>query len=255
MSSLTWTPDELASNSASFRGRVWRLVEAQHQVSTLKLVDTLKEQEVLEDLIHETKPPVRSDCPDGMSYLLSTPFRYRAVYPTGSRFRRAGLTPGVFYGSDQVETAVAEMAFYRLLFFADSPGTPWPADAKEFTAFCAEVSTSAIELTVPPFAAAHTMWTDLTDYHHCQDFADLARSAGVGTIRYLSVRDPKYGLNSAVLACSAFTSKEPVQRESWRLRLSSAGVQAIREFPSLRLEFDRLAFNCDPRLAGFRWDR
>ena len=46
-----------------------------------------------------------------------------------------GAEPGVFYSSKTSTTAVAEMAFHRLLFFADSPGTPWPADAGDYTAF------------------------------------------------------------------------------------------------------------------------
>jgi hypothetical protein len=71
------------------------LVEAQHRISTLKLVDTVEEQQALEQLIEETKPPLPPECA-GLHYLLSTPFRYGAVYPVGSRFRRAGLTEGVF---------------------------------------------------------------------------------------------------------------------------------------------------------------
>ena len=51
------------------------------------------------------------------------------------------------------ETAVAEIAFYRLLFFAESPGTPWPKDAAEYTAFAAAIrSERAVDLTEPPLA-------------------------------------------------------------------------------------------------------
>jgi hypothetical protein len=58
MPSPTWTPDALRSKAAKFEGRCWRLVEAQHRVSTLKLADTLAEQTLLENLIEETKPPI-----------------------------------------------------------------------------------------------------------------------------------------------------------------------------------------------------
>ena len=61
----------------------------------------------------------------GLDYLLATPFRY-APYPHGSRFRRARQRQGCFYGSERVETAVAEAAFYYLTFFLASPGTPVP---------------------------------------------------------------------------------------------------------------------------------
>ena len=118
MSSSTWTPAALSSDARGLAGTCWRLVEAQHHVSTLKLVDSVDEQELLEELIETTKPPLPPEC-RGLHYLLSTPFRYGSVYPTGSRFRRAGLTEGVFYASETPQTAVAEMAFYRLLFFAE----------------------------------------------------------------------------------------------------------------------------------------
>ena len=51
------------------------MVEAQHVVSTLKVVDTLAEQERLERLLEETKPLVPPEC-RRLHYLLSTPFRY-----------------------------------------------------------------------------------------------------------------------------------------------------------------------------------
>ena len=120
MSSPIWTPAALRSESRSSHGACWRLVEAQHRVSTMKLVDTLDEQALLEDELEATKPPLPASCVH-LDYLLATPFRY-GRYPGNSRFRREGYSPGVFYASEQVETAVAETAFYRLLFFVESPG-------------------------------------------------------------------------------------------------------------------------------------
>jgi hypothetical protein len=79
----------------------------------LKLVETLAEQALLEQVLEETKPPLPPECRH-LHYLLFAPFRYRP-YPQGSRFRRAGLTPGVWYGSDRPGTAAAEMVFYRFL--------------------------------------------------------------------------------------------------------------------------------------------
>ena len=112
-----------------------------------KLVDTLDEQQQLEALIEDTKPPVPPECRH-LHYLLSTPFRYGPAYPTGSRFRRAGISEGVFYAAEAPETAVAGMTFHRLLFFAESPDTPWPTNPAEYTAFAAEYrSKKAIDLT------------------------------------------------------------------------------------------------------------
>jgi hypothetical protein len=233
------------------------MVEAQHRISTLKLVDTLGEQARLEELLEPTKPPVPAECAH-VHYLLSTPFRYGAPYPHGSRLRRAGLTPGVFYASKAVTTAVAETAFHRLLFFADSPGTRWPDNPGEFTAFSTRYRTAAgLDLTAAPFDRDRSTWMHPTDYAPCQTLADQARSAGVEVLRYPSAREPApaRGTNIALLTCRAFGSREAVDRQSWRMHLGESGVRAIGTFPEARLEFDRDAFAGDPRIAGLRWSR
>jgi hypothetical protein len=255
MPSSTWTPDALSPEARAYAGSCWRLVEAQQRVSTLKLVDTLEEQNLLEGMIEETKPAVPPECRH-LDYLLSTPFRYGAAYPHGSRFRRAGRTLGVYYAAERPETAVAEMAFYRLLFFAESPGTPWPRDPGEYTAFAAAVrSERAIDLTISPLARDRAAWTHLTDYAACQDLADASRRAEIEIIRYESVRDSGHGANVALLTCRAFERPKPTRRQTWRIRLSPSGIQAICEFPDLRIGFDRDAFAADPRIAAFAWDR
>jgi hypothetical protein len=230
-------------------------VEAQHRVSTMKLVDTLAEHEVLEAAIEASKPLIPPECRH-LHYLLVTPFRYRSTYPRGSRFRRAGFTPGVFYASRTVATAIAEMAFHRLLFFAESPETPWPANPNDFTAFAVEVRTrSAVDLTRSPFVAARAQWIDCTDYEACQTLAESARVASVDVIRCESARDPGGGLNIAVLACRAFASADPVAQQTWRLHFGSAGVRGLCSFPDQRIEFNRDAFARDPRIADLNWVR
>src|SRR5688572_4349269 len=164
MSSNIWTPDALSSEATPSSGHCWRVVEAQHQVSTTRLTDTLEEQRRLETLIDGAKPRIPEDCRH-LHFLLYTPFRYGAPYPRGSRFRRAGHTPGVFYGSEAPETAAAEVAFARLLFFAESPTLPWPRTSAQFTAFRADaVSGRAIDLSVAPFRATRSVWMHPTDY-------------------------------------------------------------------------------------------
>ena len=214
----------------------------------MALVDTIAEQQLLEQLLDASKPPVPPDCRH-LHYLLATPFRYGAVYPTGSRFRRAGLTPGVFYASQSVATAIAEMAFHRLLFFAESPATPWPANAGEYTAFAVRFRTSeGLDLTDAPFDRESRRWSHPTDYTRCQALADAARAAGVNALRYESARAP--GRNIALLTCGAFASHERLERQVWRLHVGAPGVRAICAFPEQRLGFDRSAFASDPRIAA-----
>lgn len=249
MSSPIWTPAALASEARAYAGRVWRLVEAQHRVSTLKLVDTLDEQALLEDLIEATKPALPPEA-RGLDYLLATPFRYDAPYPVGSRFRRAGRTAGVFYAAETPATAVAEMAFYRLLFFAESPGTPWPRGVSDHTAFSAAVASGrALDLTRPPLDRDRALWTHPRDYGPCQTLAEAARAADLALLRYESVRDPGRGANVAVLDPRAFASPAVQERQTWRLRLAPTGVLALCDFPEMRLAFPLAAFAADPRLA------
>ena len=52
----TWTPAALSSETRRLSGVCWRVVEAQHVVSTMALVDTLAEQALLEQLLDDSKP-------------------------------------------------------------------------------------------------------------------------------------------------------------------------------------------------------
>ena len=253
MSLPTWTTAALSPEIRRMSGRCWRVVEAQHVVSTMSLVDTLEEQALLEQVLDESKPAVPADCRN-LHYLLFTPFRYAAAYPRGSRFRRAGLTPGVFYASLQTTTAVAEMAFWRLVFYAESPGTPWPVNPGEYTAFSVRFSTSkGLDLTRSPLDRDAEKWTHPTDYSPCHSLADAARSSQVQTLRYHSARAP--GVNVALLTCAAFASREPNEHQRWRIQVGATGVRAIHEFGDQRLAFDRRAFARDPRIASLTWDR
>lgn len=231
------------------------MVEAQQRVSTMKLVDTVAEQEELERQLDATKPPVPPECRD-LDYLLFTPFRYGAVYPHGSRFRRAGLTDGVFYASETPQTAAAEIAFWRLLFYVESPATPWPANPAEYTAFSVQYDAEkSIDLTTGRYVVDRARWMHVTDYSACQALADVARVAQIEVIRYASVRDPGGGMNLVILTCLAFANLTPIDRQTWHIRLSEAGAQAICESPRAGLTFDRETFATDPRISTLRWAR
>src|SRR5712664_3799874 len=57
MSSSIWTGCAGDSEIRALRPSPWRVVEAQHQLSTRQLVDSADEQIVLEELIDGVKPP------------------------------------------------------------------------------------------------------------------------------------------------------------------------------------------------------
>ncbi|HVY58324.1 MAG TPA: RES family NAD+ phosphorylase, partial [Xanthobacteraceae bacterium] len=133
---------------------------------------------------------------------------------------------------------------------------PWPSNAADYTAFAAAYGTRrALDLTVAPFTAARAAWTHPTDYAACQDLADTARSAEIAVIRYESARDPEKGANLALLTPAVFASPTPIDRQTWRIRLGPSGVQALCDFPAMRLGYDRTAFAADPRVAKLVWER
>lgn len=252
MSSITWTPDELSCEQVLIEGSYWRAVEAQHRKSTMKLVDSRDEQEILEREIEAAKPPA-VDASENYEFLLFTPFRYSGPYPTGSRFRRAGLTEGVFYCCASPITAMAEMAFLRLLFHAESPGTPFPSNPAEYTVFSARVHTShGLDTTRPPLVRDAELWRRLSDYSCCQELADKARQCGTQAIKYRSVRDVSGGINLAIFSLDAFASRRTEKAQSWHLQLRQSVAWAKCEAPHQTISFDTMYFLRDDRLASLR---
>lgn len=220
------------SDFASYRGRIFRMVEAQHRISTSRLADSLLDEERLELLVEQVKPPMPAAA-RRLHHLLATPFRYG--HRSGSRFRRAGERPGIFYASESAATCLAEMAYWRLKFFAAAPGAVLPATTTEHLMFSAKVDAMrSLDLTKPPFAADRSRWTDPDDYSACQQFADRARKIDAQGIRYESVRDPDDGRNFALLDPACFESRVPKSEGTWHLRFRTGRLAAIAASPSTR---------------------
>jgi len=224
---------------------VWRVVECQNRASTSRVTDTLEDQAILEDLIEEAKPPIPASC-RGLHYLLATPFRY-APYPHASRFRRVDSYPGVYYAAESSMTAIAEIAFYRMLFFLEAAGVkppPRPVEHRAFSVRCA--SDKAIDTTLMPSAGD---WTNPTEYADCHVLADECRTARVELIRYQSVRD-RDGRCVAILDPVAFADTVPRGLETWKIFVREDRVQVWCEFPPHRREFTKADFAGDPRIEA-----
>ncbi len=216
MSSITWTPPAVAAKARVAAARLWRAVEAQHVASTLRLVDSVAEQHVLEDILEQTKPPVPRDA-RRLHYLLFTPFRYPAPIP--SRFR-GPADPGIFYGADSVRTACAELGYWRWRFLCDSKGLSKLGPAPQ-TLFQSAVKTRTVDLEKSPFTRDARLWRHPSDYTACQAFSRVAREARAGLIRYASVRDPDGGRCGAVLDPGAFSRLTPVApTQTWILSVT-----------------------------------
>jgi hypothetical protein len=231
-----WTAPALASEQRLIAGDAWRIVESQARVATMKIVDSLAEQQLLEAELERSKPAIPAAC-GHLHWLLATPFRY-TPYPYGSRFRRARQRDGCLYAAERIETAVAEDAFYRLRFFVDAPTAQRPKGPQERTAFRFSAKTQAgLHLTAPPLAVDRALWMAPADYTACQALADAARTAGIAIIRYASVRDPERHANWGVLDCRAVTTPEPTQLQTWHYMLRPTQIEAVCEMPRLSLTF------------------
>lgn len=229
---ITWTPRELASEAREYAGDLWRVVEAQHTASTMRLVDSLADQAVLETVLEASKPALAAGAAR-LHYLLSTPFRYRPRF--GSRFR-APFDAGVFYGAEHLRTALAEKSYWRLRFLLDSPGTP-DLGPVPHTAFTSSVRGLAVDLTREPLLRDRRLWVHPTDYAPTQAFAGVARDAGAAAIRYESVRDPEHAACVAVLTPQGFSRPSPRRQETWFLAAGRNRVRCARERGGTGWEF------------------
>lgn len=214
---------------------LWRIIEGQYRSSTIRIVDTFEEHDMLEALLEASKPPVPEEC-QHLDYQFWSPFRY-GCYPRDSRFRRRGRTPGVWYGSEAPITALCEMIWGMLRFFRASEGTPLPRRAIEYTAVQADIQTPLmLDLTAPEWAGAGR-WTDPDDYSDCLSLADDLRAAGGEAIRYASVRAPDGAANVAVLTCRAFPTPRPIALQTWHVIYAEALIRASCETDKSRHSF------------------
>jgi len=227
MSSNIWT--RCAANSDGtlirpLRLTPWRAVEAQHQISTRKLVDTAEEQMLLEELIDGAKPP---DTTRGrLHYLLSTPFRYPPLRH-GSRFG-ARYEPGIWYGAESVRTMFAEVAYYRFVFLAGTTAGLGPVTT-QLTAFTVRArSARGVDLVAPPFDAHRRAIASPTSYTASQALGAAMREAKVELFRYPSARDAEGGVNVGIFSPSVFGGARPRGFETWHCTATNERVELTK---------------------------
>lgn len=237
---MTSVPSQ--ADFVSYDGTVFRMVEAQHRISTSRLTDSLADEERLEMLIEQAKPSLPEEA-RGLHYLLATPFRYGHRSP--SRFRKAGERPGIFYASESRKTCIAEMAYWRLRFFAAAPDAMLPATTTEYLMFGVGLAVErVIDLMLPPFVGQRTRWADKQSWNACQDFAARARRIGTQMIRYESSRDAE-AANVALFDPACFTTPVPTSVGTWHFRFHGQRLVVIGAAPSsdrYQFEFAQFGF-------------
>lgn len=249
MSLNIWTECGGRSNAGPLQLEPWRLVESQYVTSTRKLVDSNAEQELLEQLIDTAKPKLPPDV-RRLHYLLSTPFRHPPL-KNGSRFG-VRSERGLFYGSKELPTCLAEVAYYRFVFLAGTTAA-LPPLSTQHTAFQVEVQTDAgVDLTRPPFSAHAAMLASPTAYAATQRLGAQLRQEGIAVALYTSARARKGGTNVAVFDPGAFHSPNPFGEQEWLCATDAEKVEFKRKnlFVSDAFTFPRTDFLVDGTLPA-----
>ena len=191
-----------------------RMVECQEQIATNSLVDNLLEQDLLEQMLEQTKPQVAA--PQGQyHYLLSTPFRYPPLRH-GSRFGTR-QEPSLFYGSHKLPTALAETAYYRFVFWRGMVQAPPSGKfTTQHTLFKVRYKTHrGLQLQQAPFDEFKQQLTDPAHYTHTQSLGTAIREQGAEAFEYISARDPQQGVNAALFSQVALADRKPRSQQSW----------------------------------------
>ena len=206
----------LKDQFSGYENKIYRLVEGQSFVSTRKLVNSFQEHEILESLLDASKPPVKTRNQRGeLHYLLYTPFRYPPL-KTGGRFHTR-LEQSIFYGAEDLSTAMAEVAYGRFVFMKHSLAKFEPMQVP-YTHFMAKVkSDKALLLTASPFNAHKNAISHPSFYTASQALGKAMRETGAELFTYYSARKIN-GINVGLLSMEAFENNNPVGKQGhWQI--------------------------------------
>ena len=246
MSSTIWTQCAGSSEIRPLATDAWRVVEAQHLIATRKLVDSDAEQTVLEEILESQKPPARDV--ERFHYLLFTPFRYPPL-PHGSRF--AGRwEPSLWYGAEELRGALAEVAYYRLVFL-EGTAAELGLVQTALTAFVVPVKTKrGVDLTRTPFIRWESQLASKTSYAATQPLGTAMREDGVEAFLYRSARDPEASRNVGVFTPRAFGARKPRELQTWHASATQDVVEISRRdyFAKDSFRFPREVFLVDGQL-------
>ena len=221
MSRTIWTLCGGASSFDKLEGQFVRVVESQFRNSTRKLVDSDDEQAVLERAIDTAKNPVPAGF-ESLHYLLYTPFRHpplRNGSRFGTRFER-----GILYGAREIQCALAEVAYYRLVFL-EGTAAPLGEVETELTAFRFGIRAQrAVELTAAPFSRFEARISSKTDYARSQQLGQELRAAGAQAFLYVSARAEGRRINLGVFE-NVFSARGPTGERMWRCTASREKVE------------------------------
>lgn len=210
----------------------FRMVETQHVAATMRLVDSAVEQDLLENMLEPSKPPIPASAKN-LHYLLAAPFRYLPA--TASRFRSVG-SPGIWYGADDAFCACAETAYWRQRFLRDSVGLAGQHLSTEHTIYEAQITGAAIDLLAPPWSSVEPLWVHPTDYTNTHQLVKhVVQCPPIDWIHYRSVRAPGHTCAAVVNPQSLAMVADRRQFQQWHCHVTQENVSFSNG--SLRYDF------------------
>lgn len=219
-------------NWQRFDGDIWRIIEGQYFTSTRKLVESQEDQDLLELLIDSAKPLHPSDInPDTFHYLLHTPFRYPPLR-YGSRFGSV-QERGIWYGAAKATTCMAEVSYYKFLFFDGSEFDfkPMQSTYSAFTAAVKSVRAYDCQRSLPSQELDQVC--SPISYSASIPLGQSLREAGGEVVLYPSSRDPKRGQCLAIYHPSVFAqAKRLKQQQEWTVYTDATHVEWRRRTPT-----------------------
>ena len=232
----------------SLGGSALRLVESQEQIATVRLVGSLVEQAVLEDLLEASKPRLPRPASD-LHYLLATPFRYPPL-KYGSRFGRR-TEPSLFYASRELGAVLAEAAYYRLVFWSGMETAPSAPLTTQHSLFSTKITTArGLRLQRPPFAEHRTLLAHRSEYTATQALGTRMREIDVEAFEFESARDPGAGINVALFTPRALATREPEFVHPWLCETNGRSVRYDSRTQERAWEFELDLFIVDGRLPA-----
>lgn len=222
-----WKECNGENHISSLNETAWRMIESQEDFSTRKLVNSLDEQILLERMIDEVKPRLPRDCL-GLHPLLYTPFRYPPLLH-GSRFGKQHER-SLWYGSQKLKTAMAELAFYRFNFLNASEAS-YGVVVTQLTAFSVQIKTTqAIKLTDTPFSEFTHIISSPVNYSDSQDLGSKMREEKVQAFSYLSARSSEPEINIGLFTPDAFAKRQPESNsfQSWQCVTDHKVIEFLR---------------------------
>lgn len=230
----------------SLSDTAWRIVEAQDITATRKLVDSLEEQALLEELIESSKPALAKKLME-LHPLLYTPFRYPPL-KHGSRFGKRS-EHSLWYGSLELSTAMAEKAFYQFNFLKASKAQYGVIEVP-LTAFSIQIKTDrGIKLIDHPFSEYTKIISSPLSYERSQALGTAMRNANIQAFNYQSARIFHQGSNIALFTPKPFLHKKPNSKsfQSWQCIANNNLIEFIR---SSAITAEHQSFSIDSFLVN-----